>query len=185
MKYRMDKTIKDNMPETNNANEFLESIDMKFKKFDKIEKAYYLSLLTKTKYGGISDVHEHVMKLTNWYNKLKFMKVELGSDFLVQQALDSLLVEIDMLKISYNVQKEEWSANELITILTQEELIIKKGKACVVQLASHKGYDKKEQVFKWKSQFKKNGSDKLGFPPVHETDENSRVKQRFNGKCKF
>ena len=45
LKYSMDKTIKDNILETNSAKEFLESIGKKFKKFDKTEKVYYLSLL--------------------------------------------------------------------------------------------------------------------------------------------
>ncbi|XP_074562434.1 uncharacterized protein LOC141818937 [Curcuma longa] len=83
MKFTMDKTIKDNVPETNSAKKFLEPVGKKFKKFDKIKKASYLSLLTKTRYDGVSGVLEHAMKLTNWYNKLKSMKVELGSDFLV------------------------------------------------------------------------------------------------------
>ena len=74
MKHIMDKTIKDNSPKTSKAKEFLEFISKKFKKFDKIEKSYYLNLLTKTKYDGASGVCEHTMKLTNWYNKLKSMK---------------------------------------------------------------------------------------------------------------
>ena len=107
LKYSMDKTIKDNIPETNSAKEFLESVGKKFKKFDKTEKAHYLDLLTKTKYDGLSGVREHAMKLTNWYNKLKSMKVDLGTDFLVWQILDSLPSEFDVLRTSYNTQKEE------------------------------------------------------------------------------
>ena len=72
MKHIMDKTIKDNIPKTNKAKEFLEFISKKFKKFDKIEKSYYLN--PKTKYDGASGVCEHAMKLTNWHNKLKSMK---------------------------------------------------------------------------------------------------------------
>ncbi|XP_074560510.1 uncharacterized protein LOC141816668 [Curcuma longa] len=127
MKFTMDKTIKDNVPETNSAKEFLESVGKKFKKFDKTEKASYLSLLTKTRYDGVSGVREHAMKLTNWYNKLKSMKVELGSDFLVWQILDSLPSEFDILKTSYNAQKEEWTIDELVAILNQEEQNMRKG----------------------------------------------------------
>jgi len=49
------------------------------------------------------------------------MKVVLGEDFLVWQILDSLPSEFDMLRTSYNAQKEEWIVDELISILTQEE----------------------------------------------------------------
>ena len=80
----------------------MESVGKKFKKFDKTEKEYYLNLLTKTKCDGVSGVYEYATNLTNWYNKLKSMKVELGSDFLVWQVLDSLLPNYDMPKTSYN-----------------------------------------------------------------------------------
>ena len=82
MKHSTDKTIKDNILETNKAKEFLEFVEKKFKKFDKTKKSYYLNLLTKTRYDETSGVREHAMKLSNWYNKLKLMKVVLGENFL-------------------------------------------------------------------------------------------------------
>ena len=115
-KFTMDKTIKDNVLETNNAKEFLEFVGNKFKKFDKTKKAYYLFFLTKTRYDGVFG--EHAMMLTNWYNKLKGMKVELGSDFLVWQVLNSIPSKFNVLRMSYNTQKKEWSIDELISILT-------------------------------------------------------------------
>jgi len=128
MKHSMEKTVKDNIPEATNAKKFLVDIGNKFKKFYKSEKSSYFSLLTKTKYDGVSGVNEHAMKLTNWYQKLKSMKVVLGEDFLVWQILDSLPSEFDMLRTSYNAHKEEWSVDELISILSQEEHTIKKDK---------------------------------------------------------
>jgi len=56
------------------------------------------------------------------------MKVVSGEDFLVWQILDSFPSEFDMLMTSYNAQKEEWTVDELISILTQEEQTMKKGK---------------------------------------------------------
>jgi len=138
MKHSMKKTIKDNIPEASNAKKFLADVGNKFKKFDKTEKSTYLSLLTKTKYDGVGGVREHAMKLTNWYHKLKSMKVVLREDFLVWQILDFLPSEFDMLRTSYNAQKEEWTVDELISILTQEEQTMKKGKGHVVQHVSHK-----------------------------------------------
>lgn len=85
MKFSMDKNIKDSIPDTENAKEFLKCVGEKFKKVDKTEKAFYLSLLTKTKYDDVGSVCEHLLKLVNWYNKLKSMGVVLGEDFLVWQ----------------------------------------------------------------------------------------------------
>jgi len=83
MKHSMEKTIKDNIPEASNAKKLLADVGNKFKKFDKTKKSTYPSLLTKTKYDGVGGVREHVMKLTNWYHKLKSMKVVFEEDFLV------------------------------------------------------------------------------------------------------
>lgn len=48
------------------------------KKIDKSQKACYLSLLDNTCYDGVTSVHEHIMKLVNYYNKLKSCDVHLG-----------------------------------------------------------------------------------------------------------
>jgi hypothetical protein len=55
----------------------------KFTKFDKAEKGTFMKLLTTTTYDCVSGVREHIMKLTNFFNKLKQMKVELTYSFLV------------------------------------------------------------------------------------------------------
>jgi len=54
MKNSMEEAIKDNIPEVTNAMKFLVDVGNKFKKFDKTKKSTYLSLLTKTKYDGVS-----------------------------------------------------------------------------------------------------------------------------------
>jgi len=64
-KHSIEKTIKDNILEVTNAKKILVDIRNKFKKFHKIEKSNYLSLLTKIEYDGVSGVREHAMKLTN------------------------------------------------------------------------------------------------------------------------
>lgn len=79
----MDRTIKDNVHDIENAKEFLQALGEKFKRFGKAEKTHYLSLLRKTTYIGVGGVREHAMKMVNWYNKIKSMNVELGKDFLI------------------------------------------------------------------------------------------------------
>ena len=40
--------------------------------------------------------------------------------------MESLASQFDMLKTSYNTQKEEWTIDEMIGIISQEEASIKK-----------------------------------------------------------
>ena len=56
MKYTMDKTIKQSVPEFEKAKTFPKSIAEKFVKFYKVEKCCYLLLLEKTTYDGISAI---------------------------------------------------------------------------------------------------------------------------------
>jgi hypothetical protein len=81
---------------------FLAAVGDKFTKFDKAEKETFMKLLTTTTYDCISRVREHIMKLTNFFNKLKQMKVELTYSFLVWQVLESLPSQFDALKTTYN-----------------------------------------------------------------------------------
>nr|KYP60045.1 hypothetical protein KK1_015493 [Cajanus cajan] len=83
MKYTMEKSIRQSIPENDKAKDFLRSVGEKFKTFDKAQKGQYLSLLEKTKYDGVSGVREHMMKLLHYYNKLKSLKVELGESYLI------------------------------------------------------------------------------------------------------
>ena len=50
----MDKPIKQRVPESQNAKDFLDAVGKKFTKFDKAEKATYMRLLTSTLYDGFS-----------------------------------------------------------------------------------------------------------------------------------
>ena len=128
MKYTMEKSIRQSILETDNAVTFLKSVGEKFKRFDKAQKGQFLGLLEKTKYDGVSGVLEHIMKLVHYYNKLKSLKVELGESYLIWKVLESLPPQFDMLKTSYNTQKDEWTVDEMIAIVTQEEESLKKGK---------------------------------------------------------
>ncbi|RDX91343.1 hypothetical protein CR513_26699, partial [Mucuna pruriens] len=59
MKYTMEKTIKDNICDIENAREFLNVVE----RFDKAEKVHHLSLLRKTTYDRVRGICEHVMKM--------------------------------------------------------------------------------------------------------------------------
>ncbi|RDX75191.1 hypothetical protein CR513_44960, partial [Mucuna pruriens] len=123
-KYTMEKIINDNIRHIGNVREYFNAIDGKFKRF--------------TTYDGVGGVREHVIKIVNWYNKLKSIKVELGEDFLIGRT-------------SYNAQQNvEWSIDEMISILTQEKEIIRKGKSHNVQFIFHNDNNKKKKFLKVK-----------------------------------
>ncbi|KAF7808414.1 Retrovirus-related Pol polyprotein from transposon TNT 1-94 [Senna tora] len=129
LKYTVDKTIRQSVPEKDTVVEYLKAIGEKFKKFDKSQKAYYISLLDNARYDRVSGVREHMMKMVNYYNKLKGLKLDLGESFLVYKILESLPTEYVVLRTTYNSQETEWSINQLMSIVTQEEESQKKIKA--------------------------------------------------------
>ncbi|KAF7835240.1 Retrovirus-related Pol polyprotein from transposon TNT 1-94 [Senna tora] len=98
LKYTVDKTIRQSVTEKDTVIEYLKAIDEKFKKFDKSQKAYYISLFDNARYDGVSGVREHMMKMVNYYNKLKGLKLDLGESFLVYKILESLPTEYGVLR---------------------------------------------------------------------------------------
>ncbi|PNX57722.1 hypothetical protein L195_g058835, partial [Trifolium pratense] len=76
------------------------------------------------------------MKMIHYYNKLKELKVEIGEDTLIWRVLQSLPPQFDVMRTSYNTQKAEWTIDEMIAIITQEEETFKKGKEQSVQFAA-------------------------------------------------
>ncbi|KAF7835789.1 Retrovirus-related Pol polyprotein from transposon TNT 1-94 [Senna tora] len=99
LKYTVDKTIRQSVLENDTAVEYLKAIGEKFKKFDISQKAYYISLLDNARYDGVSRVREHMMKMYG------------------------------VLRTTYDSQEIEWSINQLMSIVTQEEESQKKIKA--------------------------------------------------------
>jgi len=63
IKYTIEKTIRQSILEKETAVEYLKAVSEKYKKFDKAQKSYYLSLLENTHYDRVSGIREHIMKL--------------------------------------------------------------------------------------------------------------------------
>ena len=71
----------------------------------------------------------------------------------VQLALNSLPVQYDTLKVSYNTQKEKWSLHELLAQCVQEEERLKRGKiesAHLTSTSSDPGNKKRKRTTKGK-----------------------------------
>ena len=86
----------------------------------------YLKLLTTTMYDGVGGVRDHIIKLKHYFNKANDMKVELGEKFLKWLILESFPVSFDAMKLTYNALKEEWTLEELMSIVVQHEVSLKK-----------------------------------------------------------
>uniref|UniRef100_A0A2N9II69 CCHC-type domain-containing protein n=1 Tax=Fagus sylvatica TaxID=28930 RepID=A0A2N9II69_FAGSY len=84
MRLSMDKTIKNSIPQCDNAKDYLAAaVSKKFVVFDKAEKSNYMRLLTTTTYDGTTGVREHVMRMTNLAMRLRDMKVDIPDSYLV------------------------------------------------------------------------------------------------------
>ena len=71
----MDGYIRDSIPKTENAKDFLTTIDKKYEKFSKNEKNEYLNMLHSTFYDGMSDM--------GFYHRLKAMGMDLREGYMV------------------------------------------------------------------------------------------------------
>ena len=109
MKYTMDKSIKECVPKTEKAKDYLEYVKANYTKTDKAEMATHLKLLTTIVYDGVNGVRDHIIKLKHYFNKANEMKMELSEKFLKWLILKSLPASFDAVKLTYNALKEEWT----------------------------------------------------------------------------
>ena len=107
----MDESIRDSIPKTENAKDFLTAVEKKYAKFYKNE---YLNMFHSTFYDGASDVRAHIDKLMGCYHKLKAMSMYLGQEsYMVCFVIKTLPSQFDSIKSSYNAQGEQWSVDEM------------------------------------------------------------------------
>ena len=66
------------------------------------------------------------LELKHYFNKANEMKVELIEKFLKWSILESLPTSFDAMKLTYNALKEEWTLEELMSIVVQHEVSLKK-----------------------------------------------------------
>ncbi|BBH02191.1 hypothetical protein Prudu_012689 [Prunus dulcis] len=130
--------------ETKGAKQFMESIERKFKESNKAETKNLMSRLANTKYEGGS-VREHLMGLVDIATKLNMLKVPIDPTYLVHNALDSL--PYDQMKSTYNTLTEDWTMDDLITIVILENRT--QAYSGVVNMVTTKKYENKD-VAKWK-----------------------------------
>ena len=115
MKHSIPDTIRDAMPEEENAKSFLSQIAYRFAGSEKVQTSTILSKLISMRYKGKGNIIEYIIEMSNLVTRLRALKLELSDDILVHLVLISLPAQFSPFKISYNTQKEKWTLNELIT----------------------------------------------------------------------
>ncbi|CAL2240346.1 unnamed protein product [Prunus armeniaca] len=128
MRKSITETICGGITESENANDFLEAIGLKFKDIEKAETGTLMTKLATMKYDGVEDMRVYLLSMIEVASKLKALKIPIADPFLVHLALNSLPSQFAQLKVIYNAQKDKWSLNELISICVQEEARMKKEK---------------------------------------------------------
>ena len=85
---------------------FLEDIEKRFAKNEKVEKSTLLAKLISMRYVGKGNIREYIMEMSHIASKLKALKLELSEDLLVHLVLVSLPTQYIQFTVSYNYQKE-------------------------------------------------------------------------------
>ena len=122
----------------------------------------HLKLLTTTVHDGVGGVRDHIIKLKHYFNKANEMKVELSEKFLKWLILESLPASFDAIKLTYNALKEEWTLEELMSIVVQHEVSLKKNETHSIALVTDQGSNMKKKPAHKNSrsskQFKRRGN---------------------------
>uniref|UniRef100_A0A2N9IQK5 CCHC-type domain-containing protein n=1 Tax=Fagus sylvatica TaxID=28930 RepID=A0A2N9IQK5_FAGSY len=148
MRLSMDKTIKNSIPQCDNAKDYLAAVSKKFVVFDKAEKSNYMRLLTTTTYDGTTGIREHIMRMTNLAMRLRDMKVDIPDSYLVWLILESLPDQFSALKTSYNVVKGEWGLDEMTAIVVQHEEMMRKSKTESAHMVTHNHSECERKFYK-------------------------------------
>ncbi|KAJ9680447.1 hypothetical protein PVL29_019698 [Vitis rotundifolia] len=148
----------------------------------------YLKFLTTTMYDGVSGVTDHIIMLKHHFNKANEMKVELSEKFLKWLILESLPTSFDAVKLTYNALKEEWTLEELMSIMVQHEVSLKKNEthslALVIDQVSNMKKKPQHKNFGGSKQFKRKGNSSQRTSNASDSS-NATKNERFKGKCNF
>ncbi|XP_012480868.1 uncharacterized protein LOC105795753 [Gossypium raimondii] len=93
--------------EITQARGFLDEIEKRFAKNDKVEMTSLLTYLMFMKYKGQGNVREYIMEMFHIASRLKALKIELSNELFGLMVLVSLPSQFDQFKIIYNCQKKK------------------------------------------------------------------------------
>ncbi|CAN6704556.1 unnamed protein product [Malus baccata var. baccata] len=105
MQNAMEDHIRGGISSCDLAKDYMEKIEEKFKRSDKVETGVYLLELINAKYDGVGSVKEHLLKLVNLSNKLNAMDIGITYQFLVHMALFSQSNDYKKIKMKEEMMK--------------------------------------------------------------------------------
>ena len=87
----------------------------------KNEKNEVLNTLHSTFYDETSGVQGHIDKILACYNKIKTIGMDFNLDYVVWMIMETLPLQFDSIRSSYNAQKEKLTIEEITAILAKEK----------------------------------------------------------------
>ena len=104
------------IPESQKVKDFMKAINEQFESFEKALASTLMYKLSSMRLIGVVGVKKLIMKMRDQATQLKLLQVEISESFMVHLILNSLPSQYGPFKISYNIHKEKWSINELLTM---------------------------------------------------------------------
>ncbi|CAA7404094.1 unnamed protein product [Spirodela intermedia] len=115
------RDIRDLVTSNNLVTIYTEMIEQQFVGSDKIKAGALIQKFTFMCYIRKGNIQEYIMVMCDIVGKLNDMKIIILEAFLVHYILQTLSIQYDLFKVSYNTHKNEWSVNDLMTKCVQEE----------------------------------------------------------------
>ena len=116
------------------------------------------------------------------------MKVELSKKFLKWLILESLPTSFDAVKLTYNALKEEWTSEELMSIVVQHEVSLKKNEthslALVIDQWSNMKKKPPHKNLGGSKQFKRKENLSQGASSASASSDATK-NEKLKGKCNF
>ncbi|XP_022008232.1 uncharacterized protein LOC110907579 [Helianthus annuus] len=175
IKNSISTAIRGAIPDSENAKEYLNSVEEQFKGSSKAHASSLILKMLTTKYEGTSGVREHIMMMSDMAHKLKGLDMEISDGFLVHFIMTSLPARFNAFKINYNTQKDKWSMSELIAMCVQEKERLKLEQPEVAYIATTKSVKRKGNFKGESSKVQKVNSNTVSSPNV----------SKGQSRCKF
>ena len=134
IKTSISTSIRGSIKKHTNVRALLKVINEQFTTLDKALANTLIMKFSLPRLTNVKGVREHVMEMRDIAAQLKTLEVDMFDTFLVHYILNTLPQQYGPFKISYNIHKEIWSSNELLTMCVQEErrLLMEQGESAML-----------------------------------------------------
>lgn len=121
MKTKISIGINGLVDQYNDVPALLKAIDKQLVTLDKALANTLILKFSFIKLTSVKGVCEHIIQMRDIVALLKILEVDISKSFIVHYILNTFPQQYGPFKISYNMHKDKWLINELMTIYVQEE----------------------------------------------------------------